>query len=75
MDNGYLDMGIKVAELGLKRLPRSAPLVFEHGILLARLDFVEEAMKELQKVPELAPGSDVAYIAAGAEEHFRERSG
>jgi tetratricopeptide (TPR) repeat protein len=64
MNNGYFDMGLKVAELGLKRLPRSAPLVFEHGILLARLDFIEEAMKELQKVTELAPGSDVAYIAA-----------
>jgi tetratricopeptide (TPR) repeat protein len=70
MDNGYLDMGIKVAELGLKRLPRSAPLVFEHGILLARLDYIEEAMKELQKVPELAPGSDVAYIAAAQKSIF-----
>jgi len=70
MNNGFLDMGLKVVEIGLKRLPRSAPLVFEHGILLARLDFVEEAMKELQKVTDLAPGSDVAYIAAAQKSIF-----
>jgi len=70
MNNGYFDMGLKVVEIGLKRLPRSAPLVFEHGILLARLDFIEESMKELQKVTELAPGSDVAYIAAAQKSIF-----
>jgi tetratricopeptide (TPR) repeat protein len=70
MDNGYLDMGLRVVETGLKRLPRSAPLVFEHGILLARLDFIDAAMKELQKVAELAPGSDVAYIAAAQKKIF-----
>ncbi len=70
LNNNYLDTGLKVVETGLKRLPRSAPLVFEHGILLARLDFVEEAMKELEKVPKLAPGSDVAYIAAAQKSIF-----
>ncbi len=70
MGHGYLDMGLKVAEIGLKSLPRSASLVFEHGILLARLDFIDEAMKELQKVTELAPGSDVAYIAAAQKSIF-----
>jgi len=70
MNAGYYDMGLKVVETGLKRLPRSAPLVFEHGILLARLDFIDEAMQELQKVTKLAPGSDVAYIAAAQESIF-----
>lgn len=70
MGHGYYDMGLKVAEIGLKRLPRSASLVFEHGILLARLDFIDEAMRELQKVTELAPGSDVAYIAAAQKSIF-----
>ena len=70
MNNGYLDMGLRVVEIGLKRLPRSAPLVFEHGILLARLDFIDEAMQELQKVPKLAPGSDVAYIAEAQRSIF-----
>jgi len=70
MGLGYHDMGMKVAEMGLKRLPRSAPLVFEHGILLAQLDFMDEATKELQKVSELAPGSDIAYIAAAQKSLF-----
>ena len=70
MGHGYLDLGLKIVEIGLKRLPRSASLVFEHGILLARLDFIEEAMKALQKVSELAPGSDVAYIAAAQKSIF-----
>jgi len=70
MDNGYIDMGLKVVEAGLKHLPRSGSLVFEHGILLARLDFIDNAMKELEKVPKLAPGSDVAYIAAAQKSIF-----
>ncbi len=63
MANGYYDVGIRVVEAGLKHLPRSPRLVLEHGLLLARLDFPDEATKELQKVQELAPGSEVACIA------------
>ncbi len=70
MDNRYLEVGVKAAESGLERLPRSAPLVFERAMLLARLDFIDEAMKELQRVTELAPGSDVAYIAAAQKSIF-----
>jgi tetratricopeptide (TPR) repeat protein len=70
MAHGYLDLGLRIVEMGLKHLPRSASLVFEHGILLARLDFIEEAMQELQKVSELAPGSDVAYISASQKSIF-----
>jgi tetratricopeptide (TPR) repeat protein len=70
LSHGYYDMGLKVVEAGLTRLPRSARLVFEHGILLAKLDFIEQAMQELQKVTALAPGSDVAYIAAAQKSIF-----
>jgi tetratricopeptide (TPR) repeat protein len=70
MAHGYLDLGLQVVEIGLKHLPRSASLVFEHGILLARLDYIEEAMRELQNVTELAPGSDVAYISAAQKSIF-----
>lgn len=70
MDHGYNDMALKVVEAGLKRLPRSASLVFEHGILLAQNDFLEEAMKELDKVPKLGPGTDVAYISAAQKAIF-----
>ena len=73
MDNGYYDVGLRIAETGLRHLPRSARLVFEHGIVLARLDFIDEAMKELQKVTELAPGSDVAYIAGAQKSIFESK--
>jgi tetratricopeptide (TPR) repeat protein len=63
-DGGYADVGLKVTELGLGHLPRSARLVFEHGMLLVQLDRMDEAKQDFQKVAELAPGSDVGYIAA-----------
>jgi protein O-GlcNAc transferase len=63
MDNGYNDVGLKVVEMGLEHLPRSARLAFEHAMLLVELDQLDEAKQELQKVTGLAPGSDVAYIA------------
>jgi tetratricopeptide (TPR) repeat protein len=63
MDSGYPDVGLKVVESGLRHLPGSARLVFERGMLLAQLDQLDEAKQELQRVTELAPGSDVAYIA------------
>jgi tetratricopeptide (TPR) repeat protein len=75
MSHGYNDLGLKVVEAGLKRLPRSGSLVFEHGILLAQLDFIDQAMQELDKVPALAPGTDVAYIAAVQKKIFESEVG
>jgi tetratricopeptide (TPR) repeat protein len=63
-DGGYADVGLKVTELGLGHLPKSARLIFEHGMLLVQLDRMDEAKQDFQKVTELAPGSDVGYIAA-----------
>jgi len=70
MGNGFYDVGLKVVQAGLKQLPRSARLVFEHGILLGHLDFLEEAKRELERVSGLAPGSDVAYIATAQKYLF-----
>jgi tetratricopeptide (TPR) repeat protein len=70
MDSGYHDVGLRIVEIGLRHLPRSARLVFEHGMLLAQLDFLDDAKKELQKVSKLTPGSDVAYIAAAQKSLF-----
>jgi tetratricopeptide (TPR) repeat protein len=64
MDNGYYDHGLKAVELGLQKIPRSARLRFERGLLLVKFDRLDEAKQELQKVAEIAPGSDVAYIAS-----------
>lgn len=70
MDNGYYDLGRRVVETGLRHLPRSARLVFERAMVLVHLDFLDEAKQELRKVSELAPGSDVAYIAASQRNLF-----
>ena len=70
MDSGYYDLGRQMVETGLRHLPRSARLVFEHAMLLARLDFLDDAQQQLRKVGELAPGSDVAYIAAAQSNLF-----
>lgn len=70
MDNGYYGLGRQVVETGLERLPRSARLVFERAMLLAQLDFLDDAKQELQKVSELAPGSDVAFIAAAQKKFY-----
>jgi tetratricopeptide (TPR) repeat protein len=70
MDDGYDDIGLKVAEMGLEHLPKSANLGFEHAMLLVGLDRLDEAKEELEKVTGLAPGSDVAYIAQAQKELF-----
>lgn len=64
MDNGYYDMGLNVVEMGLKKLPRSGRLVFERALLRVKLDRLDEAKADLQKVTELVRGTDVAFIAA-----------
>ncbi len=74
MDNGYYDLGLKVTEAGLRNLPRSARIVFEHGMLLAQREFLDEAKQELQKVSELAPGTDVAYIAEAQRNLFEGKA-
>jgi len=70
MDSGYYELGRQAAETGLRHLPRSSRLVFEHAMLLSHLDFLDDAKRELRRVSELAPGSDVAYIAAAQRNFF-----
>lgn len=70
MDHGYYDVGIKVTELGLRNLPKSARLLFEHGVLLSQVDRLDDARKDFQRTAELAPGKDIAYIAAAQRSLF-----
>ena len=70
MESGDYDVGLKVAELGLHELPDSARLLFEHGMLLAQLDAVDSAKRDLERVSALAPGTDIAYIATAQRNLF-----
>lgn len=64
------DFGMNVVDAGLQHLPRSAPLHFDRAMLLIQLDRLDDARTELRGVTALAPGSDVAYIAATQEALF-----
>lgn len=63
LDEGLTDMGLRVVETGLKKLPGSARLHFQRGIFAAQNDDNEEARKEFAEARKLGPGSDIAYIA------------
>lgn len=70
MDGGYYELGVKVVELGLKSLPKSAPLVFQRAMFLSQMDQFDVARADFKRAQELAPGSDVAYIAGAQEALF-----
>lgn len=63
LDEGLTDLGMRVVQTGLKKLPRSARLHFQAGIFDSQNDDNEEARKEFAQVRKLGPGSDIAYIA------------
>lgn len=62
-DHYAYGLGLQVVDLGLQQLPNSARLHYERAVFLARLDRLEEAKPEFQLTSNLAPGSDLAYLA------------
>ncbi len=71
MEAGTYDLGLKVTELGLKSLPNSAHLRFERAEFLTLLDRFDDARSDFDRAVQLAPGTDIAYIAA-AQKSFYE---
>ena len=71
MDAGYYDLGLRIAELGLHSLPDSARLHFERAEFLSQLDRFDDARSDFDRAVQLAPGTDIAYIAA-AQKSFYE---
>lgn len=63
MNSGAYDLGLKIVAMGVDRLPKSAPLHLERGLLFVQLDHVDDAQRDLEQAAALAPGSDIAYIA------------
>lgn len=61
-------LGLDVANLGLKRLPASARLYYERGMLLTLRGESDLGRKNLQMAAALAPGSTVAYLANAQRE-------
>jgi tetratricopeptide (TPR) repeat protein len=62
-DHHDYEMGLQVTEAGLRQLPDSARLHYEHALFLARLDRIEEAKPEFDQAVKLAPGGYIASLA------------
>lgn len=63
-------VGMQVVELGLKHLPNSARLHFERGMFLTLTDRFDEARSDFHLAKQLAPDSDISYIAGAEESMF-----
>ena len=63
-------LGLKVAEQGLNKLPRSAALHYERGIFLTRLDEFDRAKTDFDLATQLAPSSEISYLAAANKELY-----
>lgn len=71
-DHYEYNLGLRVVDLGLKHLPESARLHYERAMFLARLDRFEDAKPEFDRVSELAPESDIAYLAVVQKELYED---
>jgi len=64
-------IGLKVVDLGLQNLPQSPRLHYERGVFLSQVDDLDHAKADFALASKLAPGSEIAYLAA-AHEAFLE---
>jgi predicted Zn-dependent protease len=70
MDSRDYDLGFKVVELGLTKLPESARLHYERGVFLSLLGDFDRARDDFRAVGRLQPGSEIAYLASAHQELF-----
>jgi tetratricopeptide (TPR) repeat protein len=70
MDSQDYQLGLKVVDAGLQKLPQSAGLHYQRATFLAHLDKLDLAGKDFKLVGKLEPGSDIAYIAQAQEDLF-----
>jgi tetratricopeptide (TPR) repeat protein len=63
-------LGLKVVDIGLQTLPRSARLHYERAMFLTQLDQFDQAKPEFELVGKLAPASEINYLAAAHEASF-----
>jgi tetratricopeptide (TPR) repeat protein len=63
-------LGLKVVESGLRNLPQSAALHYERGIFLTHLDEFDRARKDFELATQLAPASEISYLASANKELY-----
>ena len=69
-DHEDYSMGLRVVDLGLRNLPRSARLHYERAMFLTQLDRFDQAKPEFELVGKLAPASEISYLAAAYKAFF-----
>jgi predicted Zn-dependent protease len=69
-DHEDYSMGLRVVDLGLRNLPRSARLHYERAMFLTQLDRFDQAKPEFELVGKLAPASEISYLAAAHKAFF-----
>ncbi|MGA9980300.1 MAG: tetratricopeptide repeat protein [Candidatus Sulfotelmatobacter sp.] len=67
-DHEDYGLGLKVVDIGLQNLPRSARLHYERAMFLTQLDQFDEAKPEFALVGKLAPASEISALAAAHKE-------
>lgn len=68
LDQQDYDLGLKVVDAGLQKLPESARLHYQRGVFLTALDRFDVAKRDFDLASQSAPGTDIGYLAAAHED-------
>jgi predicted Zn-dependent protease len=60
-------LGLKVVDLGLANIPRSARLHYQRAVFLTGLDEFQKAKSDFDLASQLAPDSKISYISSAQE--------
>ena len=63
MDHHNYPLGVKVVNLGIENLPRSARLFYERGVFETLLERGDLAAADFAEAAKLAPETEIAYMA------------
>lgn len=75
MDARDYALGLKVADLGLEKLPNSAALHYQRGMFLSSLDEFDQATEDFHLAERLAPGSEISYLAGASQAFYAGNPG
>jgi predicted Zn-dependent protease len=70
MESHDYSLGLKVLDIGLGNLAESPRLHYKKALFLTELDEPDQAKREFDLTGELAPESEIAYMAEAQEELF-----
>jgi predicted Zn-dependent protease len=69
-DQQDYDLGLRVADLGLRHLPDSPRLHYQRAYFLSLLDQFDTAKTDFELVVKLAPHTQISFVAAAQEALF-----